>query len=204
MIYATWAQLFSSVFIGFIGVWMAYNYRRQIRLKLAERQVDAYKELWQITSIATPRKSRPLSADEREMLSDTLMKWYHGDGNGIFMPVKTRDLFLKYQGNLTCSITEIKPAVLADRLSALTIDKVDLCRGCVSKRHATYLRSQLKHDLLLHLGFVGHYRDLRFEDKEFLRSCGLSLKRRPWRRRFLQGKRVASYIPCVCGMCPPE
>ena len=51
---AIWAQLTGTIFLGLVGLWLAHNYRRQIRLKLAERQVDAYVSLWKLTAIATP------------------------------------------------------------------------------------------------------------------------------------------------------
>ena len=40
MLDATWAQLGGTIFLGMVGLWLAYNYRRQVRLKLADRQVE--------------------------------------------------------------------------------------------------------------------------------------------------------------------
>jgi hypothetical protein len=37
-----WGQAIGTVFLGFVGLWLAQNIRRQLRIKLAERQVDAY------------------------------------------------------------------------------------------------------------------------------------------------------------------
>lgn len=61
MLDATWAQLGGTIFLGMVGLWLAYNYRRQVRLKLADRQVDAYMALWQITAIAAHTRISPLT-----------------------------------------------------------------------------------------------------------------------------------------------
>jgi hypothetical protein len=196
-----WAQLAGTVFLGIVGLWLAHNYRRQIRLKLAERQVDAYTDLWKLTALATPDRQSPLDRAERQKLSDEMARWYHADGNGILVSVRTRDLFLGYKSNLVCPTSEIKPTALAKRLATLPEADAERCRGCVSKRQASILRSQLKNDLVLHIGFAG-YRNLRSEDRAFLRSCGLPQWRRPWRSHFFWARGVTSPNPCVCGTCP--
>ena len=199
---AVWAQIAGTIFLGIVGLWLAHNYRRQIRLKLAERQVDAYMELWKLTSLATPDRQSPLDRAERQKLHDAMARWYHADGNGILVSVRTRDLFLAYKSNLVCPASEIKPTVLAERLTTLSEADAERCRGCVSNRQASILRSQLKNDLVLHIGYAG-YRTPRSEDRAFLRSCGLPQWRGPWRPHFFWARGVTSPNPCVCGMCPP-
>jgi hypothetical protein len=196
-------QLAGTVFLGLVGLWLAHNYRRQIRLKLADRQVDAYMRLWKLTSVATPSRATPLDQVERQKLHDEIHQWYHGDGNGLFVSVETRDLLLSYQSNLVCPISKIKPAELAEQLSAMPEVDAERRRGCISKRHATLLRYQLKNDLVLHISFVSYYNDLRSDDRAFLKSCGLSPWRRPWRPRRLRPRDTVGPIPCVCGLCGP-
>ena len=201
MAYGIWAQLAGTVFLGIVGLWLAHNYRRQIRLKLAERQVDAYTDLWKLTAIATPDRRSPLDRAERQNIHDKMGQWYHADGNGILVSVRTRDLFLGYKENLVCPISQIKPGTLAERLSALPAAEAEQCRGCVSNRQASLLRSQLKYDLVLHIGYAG-YRSLRAEDRAFLRSCGIPQWRSPWRPHFFWERGIKNPNPCICGMCP--
>jgi hypothetical protein len=203
MLDAVWAQLAGTVFLGFVGLWLAHNYRRQVRLKLAERQVDAYTDLWKLTAFATPYHPSPLEPAERQKLYEDMGRWYFSDGNGIFVSVRTRDLFIAFRKNLVCPVSEVTPAVLARQLAALPEADAERRRGCVSKRHATLLRGQLKNDLVLHIGFGSHYDNLRRDDRAFLRSCGLNPWRRPWRRRHFLFRRGTRPAPCVCGMCEP-
>lgn len=201
MLVASWAQLAGTIFLGLVGLWLAYNYRRQMRLKLAKRQVDAYISLWKLIALAAHTRTTPLEKTEREKLYDEMTRWYHDEANGIFVSMSTRDLFLTYQSNLVCPINEIKPWILADQLNSMPEADADRRRGCISIRHATLLRNQLKNDLVLHPGFAIYYKN-RSEDREFLKTCGLSPWRRPWRTYQLRTRNVKLSV-CVCGMCPP-
>jgi hypothetical protein len=113
MIDASWAQVASTVFLGLVGLWLAQNYRRQVRLKLAERQVDAYARLWILTAPATPERTTPLDPGELRSLSAQMSRWYFEDGDGIFASAATRDLYVSVRTNLTCPINELRPTVLA-------------------------------------------------------------------------------------------
>lgn len=201
MLDANWAQLGGTVFLGVVGLWLAYNYRRQVRLKLADRQVDAYMDLWKITAIAAHTRTTPLDHGERQKLYSEMTRWYHDDANGIFVSMRTRNLFLAYQQDLMCSIDDMQPKILADQLCAMSVDDAERRRGCISLRHAILLRNQMKDDLVLHSGFVISYRN-RSDDRAFLRSCGLSPWRHPWHSYHLKLRNVRTSI-CVCGMCPP-
>jgi hypothetical protein len=201
MLNPNWAQLAGTIFLGLVGLWLAYNYRRQVRLKLVDRQVDTYMALWKITAIAAHTRTTPLDQPERQKLYDEMTRWYHDDANGILVSMHTRNLFLAYQHNLTCSIDDMEPRMLADQLSAMSMVDAERRRGCISIRHATLLRNQLKADLVLHSGFVIYYKN-RSDDRAFLRSCGLSPWRHPWRSYRLPSRNEKTGI-CVCGMCPP-
>jgi hypothetical protein len=195
-----WSQAIGTIFVGFAGLWLAYSYRRQARLKLAERQVDSYQELWRLTARATPERDTPLSPDERQTIYDDMILWYYEHGNGIFASAKTRDVFIGVRSNLVCPTRSIRPTALATELVELSDAQAERRRGCVSIRQASLLRMQLKTDLNLHFGFT-YYSHLRPDDRAFLRSCGLSAWRRPWRARLFHRSGRGGPNPCVCGLC---
>lgn len=202
MIEATWVQAAGTAFLGAVGVWLAHNYRRQVKLKLAERQADSYVRLWELTGVALPDRVTPLDRGERQRLYDEMIRWYIHDGNGIFLPSPTRDLYVAVRSNLVCPTTSVKPATLANELVRLPDSDAELRRGCVSIRQISLLRTQLKMDMAIHYNYR-YFSDLRPDDREFLKSCGLSLWRRPWRPRLLTQSPRASPNRCVCGSCPP-
>jgi hypothetical protein len=202
VVVATWTQLAGTIFLGLVGLWVGYNYRSQIRLKLAERQVDSYVGLWQLTAIATPSRMTPLDRSERQSMHKAMNKWYFDEGHGILVPVKTRSIFLSYQSNLICSATDMMPPILAAELGSLPDADAERRRGCVSVRHATLLRNQLKNDLSLHSSFVLYY-ELRSDEGAFLRSCGLLPDQAPWRPRRFRASAIAGPMSCVCGLCSP-
>jgi hypothetical protein len=196
-----WAQAGGAVFLGLVGLWLAHSYRRQVRLKLAERQVDSYLRLWTLTASATPERTTPLDRMERQRLYEEMMRWYFDCGDGIFVSSVTRDLFVGVRSNLVCPVDLIRPTVLARQLADMADAEAERRRGCVSIRQASLLRTQLKTDLALHSGF-GYYSSLRADDRAFLKSCGLSLWRQPWRRPLWRRAGRAGPNPCVCGTCP--
>jgi hypothetical protein len=192
-----WSQAIGTVFLGLVGLWLAHNIRRQMRVKLAERQVDAYVQLWVITAVASPSRTTPLDDVERRGLYDALDHWYFDEGNGVFMPRLTRNLFVAAQANLVCPVGSVQPDMLAKELAEVPAEEAERRRGCVSIRQLSLLRTQLKVDLALHFGF-NHLSHIHPEDRAFLRTCGISHWRRPWRRQRLGRERLNS---CVCGTC---
>jgi hypothetical protein len=203
MVTGSWAPAMATVFLGLVGLWLAHNYRRQVRVRLAERQVDCYLRLWKLTSVATPERTTPMDAGERRGLYEAMVRWYFDDGDGIFLSPATRNLFVGMRSNLVCPVEALQPPALARELTALDDAEAERRRGCVSIRQASLLRTQLKTDLDLHLGYV-YYSDLGNDDRAFLRSCGLPLWRKPWRRRLLRVSGRHGLNPCVCGACRPQ
>jgi hypothetical protein len=197
----TWVQAVGTVFLGLVGLWFAHGYRRQIRLKLAERQVESYMRLWTLTAPAAPLRTTPLNLVERQKLYDDMGKWYFDDGDGIFASAATRDLFVGVHVNLVCPISSVKPVLLSEQLAVLPHAEAEHRRGCVIIRQASLLRTQLKWDLAMYLG-VNYYSDLRPDDRAFLRSCGVSPWRRPWRRRWFRTSDRPNVDSCLCGACP--
>jgi hypothetical protein len=201
MAITTWVQAAGTLLLGLVGLWFAHNYRRQIRLKLAERQVDSYMRLWALTALASPFRATPLDPGERQKLYDDMSRWYFDDGDGIFTSAATRNLFVGTHVNLVCPISAVKPAVLAEQLAALPQAEAQRRRGCAAIRQVSLLRTQLKRDLAMHFG-VNYYPDLHPDDRAFLRSCGLSPRRQPWRQRGFRRTDRPTVNACVCGICP--
>jgi hypothetical protein len=140
-------------------------------------------------------------------MHDDMSRWYFEEGNRIFLSTAARDLLVAVQSNLTCPIDRLMPVTAAADLARLTETDADRRRGCLSIRHASLLRHQLKTDLRLHLGLTYHT-GLSAADRDFLHSCGLSSWRRPWRGRpWGAGRGLPRRLHttrgdlCVCGMC---
>ncbi|MEV4313859.1 hypothetical protein [Actinocrispum sp. NPDC049592] len=203
MTVTVWIQAAGTVLLGLVGLWFAHNYRRQIRLKLAERQVESYMRLWGLTALASPFRDTPLDAAERRQLFDDMSKWYFDDGDGILMSTASRDLFVVVHTNLGCPLGTVKPSGLAEQLAALPPAEAERRRGCALVRQVSLLRTQLKSDLAMHVG-VNYFPELLADDRAFLASCGLSARRRPWRRRALRRPDRTAVTPCVCGSCPAK
>ncbi|WP_436531660.1 hypothetical protein [Actinoplanes sp. HUAS TT8] len=193
-------QTASTIFVGLVGLWLVHSFRRQIRLKLAERQLDSYQKLWTIIATATPERDTPLTEDERKVVYDHMVDWYFGTGDGVFASAPTRDLYVAVRTNLVCPPAAMTPPTLARQLASLSAEEAERRRGCVVIRQASLLRAQLKNELSIHYGFH-YYSVLRPEDKEFLRSCGMSPLRRPWRPRLFGNANRPRSNTCVCGLC---
>src|SRR4051812_33138171 len=87
------ALLVSGVLTG-IGLYLAHNLRRQQRLKVAEKRMESYGELWKLMEIARPSRltawerawesSDPLercgalTRDEARGLYGSMTHWYLG------------------------------------------------------------------------------------------------------------------------------
>ena len=67
-----WAHAAATLFVGFVALWLVHSYRRQARLKLIERQLDAYQKLWTLTAPATPRHFRGVPSLLRAQLKADL------------------------------------------------------------------------------------------------------------------------------------
>lgn len=198
---ATWSQVAGTIFLGLVGLWLAHNYRRQIRLKLAERQVDTYMRLWTLTAAASPERPTPPDQAERQQLADEINRWYFDEAAGIFVSAPTRDLLIGVLANLTCGVASLKPTVLAEELARLPEAEAERRRGCAVVRQMSLLRTQLKTDLAMHFGFY-YYNDLQPDDRAFLTSYGLSPWRGPWRPRLFRPSQRTTTSSCVCGNCP--
>ncbi|MFI0445504.1 hypothetical protein [Actinomadura sp. 6N118] len=191
-----WIQAVGTALVGLIGLWFANNYRRQLRVRLSDRRIQAYARLWEPTVIATPMRSeRPLTKADREQLFDLLTSWYYGHGDGMLLTARTRELYLKVKTNLICDDADLQPAMLATLVRSAPADRVNAQRGCISVRQLSLLRTQLKADLAVY--GVPFYGPLLPDERELLRSCRI----RTWRHRLRPRLRRSPRGRCSCGRC---
>jgi hypothetical protein len=86
--------------LAFIGAYLAYIYRRQLRLRVDEQRLNAYRTLWSKMSFATSVglsewMHKPLTQEEREKLLQDFTAWYYANGNGMFMGDSTCCFYLR-------------------------------------------------------------------------------------------------------------
>ena len=102
------AQLVITSLVALIGLYLAHSYRRQQRLRIAERRLDASGELWALMEVARPTRVKdvsvdregPLTRDEARNLYRGMTHWYFGSGKGLLLPDGTKDLYLKVKARL--------------------------------------------------------------------------------------------------------
>lgn len=194
-----WATVVITLLLGLIAAYLGHNYRRQVRLTLADHRLEAYSKLWELTGLAAPTRldertglvavdqplSGSLSDGERTRLYSEMTTWYYRDGNGMLLGSQTRDLYLKAKHNLVCADGELEPErfralLLKHELMGNGTNLSEAERGCYSIRQLSLLRSQMKADLAIYgVPFFGALQD---HEKAFLQGCGVNLLRRPWRR----------------------
>jgi hypothetical protein len=101
-------QLVITSLLAAIGLYLAHSYRRQQRLSIAERRLDAYAKLWALTEVARPTRVKdvsvdrqgPLSRQEARELYQEMTHWYFGSGNGLLFTEAAKELYLKVKANL--------------------------------------------------------------------------------------------------------
>jgi hypothetical protein len=102
------AQLVITSLVAVIGLYLAHGFRRQQRLRIAERRLDAYGALWTLMEVARPTRVKDVSVDRegpltraeaRELYRD-MTHWYFRSGNGLLLPDATKDLYLNVKARL--------------------------------------------------------------------------------------------------------
>lgn len=170
-------EIIVTVGLGAAGLALAHSVRRQLQVKTADARTHAYTVLWEAMKLAAPSRNEPLSLDERRALHKTMTDWYFDGGHGMLMPSGTGNLFKTATTNLVCPIDEVRPTSLIERLRRSQDPTAE--RGCLSIAQLRLLRTRMKADLAVY-GRV-YDRKLTSRDTEFLRHCGESLLREPWR-----------------------
>ena len=106
-------QILVTLIIGGIGAYFSYNYRIQTRLKVLELRIEAYRELFAVTEIASPTRlgrGAQLSEQDAKKLGKDIYSWYYENGHGLLMPNRTRQHLQWLQRTLQGEPVEEVPA----------------------------------------------------------------------------------------------
>ena len=178
-----WVGILVTFALGLAGLSVFFRTRQETAAKVAEGRLEAYKALWKATAPAAPMEAGlrmpQLDAAGRSTLYDALTAWHFVDGHGLLLSAGTRALYLTAKLNLVCEVDEFQPAALRPRLGALLPADLDRERGRLSVRQLSLVRTAMRADPAIFAKPRG--RRLTEEDRAFLRACGVSLWRRPWR-----------------------
>jgi hypothetical protein len=101
------AQLIVTALLTAVGLHLAHSYRRQQRLRIAERRLEAYSSLVALMEVARPTRIKrvnvdregPLTRWEAKKLYQELTHWYFGSG-GLLLPDATKRLYLEVKTRL--------------------------------------------------------------------------------------------------------
>jgi hypothetical protein len=181
---ANWASVAVTLVLGLVGVVVALNVRRDVRLKVAERRLSAYERLWAATSVTSPY-GEPLDEQGRTALHECLTKWYYAHGDGLLLENLSKTVYLAAKDNLIRPVDEIVPLEARRRLLSLSGKELERQRGLLARRQFSLLRTQLKSDLAVYGRPYGPLVDA--EDAAFLVECGVNVKRKPWKGAKAQG-----------------
>jgi hypothetical protein len=160
-------ELVATIAIALIGLYAAHSFRRQQRLKVADKRVDAYRKLWGLMLVARPLRMhppenmQPLTRGEARTLFDKMTTWYFDDGNGMMFPDDTKRVYLgaKERLGLYADGTGDAPEEGRRRMDELGL-----------------LRQQMRSDLAIY-GHSYMSETLDDDDRAFLVACDV----RPWR-----------------------
>ena len=181
----------ASLVVTVVGLWLAYNYSRQMGLKLSETRLKAYSRLWEISGVAAPTRLEGwgddgyLQLDERRDLWAAMTDWYYANGAGMLLTATTKDVYLSVKHNLICESSDVRPAGLAGRIQAQlglpTGQELDeTVRGTLAIRLISLLRTQLKSDLAIYgATYSGKLNDY---ERYFLERSGVNLASKAWAR----------------------
>jgi hypothetical protein len=173
----------ATLVVGIATIFFAYGYRRQLKLRTADRRINAYADLWSALYVARPTrqevKGEVLSRTERDELHEQMTKWYFTNGNGMLLTQETRQLYLTAKRNLITADDGLLPEIARVRIARLAEDAREAAHGELAMRQLSLLRTQMKADLDIYGRVYG--KELDAEDRQFLRDCNLNPSRKPWR-----------------------
>ena len=191
-----WTQAVATVILGIVALVIANNYRRQIRASLVLRTADAFSRLWELTNV---RYGSLMDGATRVETAKKLRDWYFGHGDGLYLTAATRKLFFCVIADLEGDLPNIYPHKTRQRLVGMSESDRNKHLGCISPRHMSLLRTQLKSDLAVYKeGMTFQY--LRDDERELLEACSI----RPSRSRTLRRKATSSRLreaDCLCSLC---
>lgn len=159
-------EIIVSSAITLTGLYLAYSFHRQQRLKIAEQRIDAYRRLWEVMGPARPSRldpgdgAGPITAAEAGELYDAITAWYFTNGNGMLLTQATRSMYLEAKRRLGTYATATADAAREPDAAKRRMRELSL------------LRTQMKFDLTIYGVFQPNSLDA--EDEEFIRGCGLN------------------------------
>jgi hypothetical protein len=174
----------ATLIVGIATVFFAYNYRRQISIRTAERRIDAYGALWTCMLAARPTRreirQEVLTRQERWKLEKQMSRWYFTRGGGMLLSQDVRQMYFEVKRNLVADIDFLQPEIARSRIKALANNaQRERERGALSMRQLSLLRTLMKADLDIY----GRMYDKAptDEDMAFIQRCKLDPADRPWR-----------------------
>ena len=141
----------ATLVVGIATIFFAYGYRRQLKLRTADRRIQSYAELWSAMYVARPSRTdvegEVLSCSERHALHEQFTRWYFTKGNGMLLTPGTRQLYLGAKKNLVSADDKLLPETARRRIAELAPDERDTAHGELAMRQLSLLRTQMKADL---------------------------------------------------------
>jgi hypothetical protein len=191
------AQLVITTLIALIGLHLAHSYRRQQHLRIAERRLDAYGELWALMEVARPTRVKEVSVDregpltrkEARKLYQEMTHWYFGSGNGLLLPDTTKQLYLKVKARL---------GVYAEGGDSASDEE-----GTKRIAELGLLREKMRFDLDIYS--VPYLPSPDQESRELLAAAGIDPEAwgtAPWRNRIAE--RIRRVTRRVTAALPPQ
>jgi hypothetical protein len=170
----------ATLIVGAAGILLAKNISGERKLKLVERRMNAYEQLWELLRVSSPTAA-PMSEGARWRLHASMTDWYYTNGNGLHLSKDGQQLYLKAKTNLICSVDDIKPSSAAERIKMIPIGRLEEERGKLASVQLSLLRTQLKKDITVHGRPYGDTPDE--EGFEFLKDCNINVNALPWSQR---------------------
>jgi hypothetical protein len=166
------AQLVVTSVIALVGLYLANGFRRQQRLKVAEKRISAYRALWEIMEVSRATRlleagRGPITPAEAADLYEKMIHWYYASGNGMLFTQKTKSIYL-----VACRRLSLSGQVEGNHPA----------EGLQRMRELSILRTLMTLDLQPFDAV--HIPD--FEDSQFLLEAGIDPRtwaRGPWHKR---------------------
>lgn len=188
-----------TALVAAIGLYLAHSIRRQLKLRAAERRLEAYRALWSEMALTSPTaatawrkkavsdltawqdpRNPPFPRARRERFAEKMTEWYYEEGNGMFLDGVTREMFFMAKKNLTCDVSAYCPTELGYGLGTLFEEHQELVRGYLSAKQLSVLRTQMKSDLTVYASARSSDK-LEPHEKAFVAGVGGNPYAKPWR-----------------------
>ena len=174
-----WLDIVVTAVLGLAALYYGQSLRRrtdaEVEAQVAEKRFAAYAALWSKTKLASPTRRTPMTGRERSKLFDDLTDWYYDCGHGMLLAEQTRNIYLKAKKNLICSVDELEPASLAEKVAV----GGESARSSLSVDQLSLLRTSMRADVRIYT--EPYDQQLSPDDIAFLNACSVDLARPPWR-----------------------